>query len=195
MTLHAFDPGRRTNAALIVDALELGYLVNPVLDLTYGLGSFWSDPALDLVDVVANDLDENKGEISRDFRATGLDAGFFGTVVFDPPYAIRGASSKPEFEDRYGLDRYRTKAEIEALIREGTAEAVRLARRFVLVKVQDHVSSGRLQPLTYWATDAALDAGARLVDSMHVLGGRAQPSGRRQIRARHGYSTLLVFET
>lgn len=189
--IHAFDPERRTNAALMIDCHRLEYVADPVLDLTYGQGLFWTD--LEHLDVVANDLDPTKGDEHRDFTATGWPARSFGTVVFDPPYRLGGTPSTPDFDDRYGLETYRSHAEMREMIEAGTTEAVRLAGDFVIVKCQDHVSSGRLQPLTTWVTNAATEAGAVLVDSLHVIGGRAQPSGRRQVRARHGYSTALIF--
>jgi len=190
--IHAFDTERRTNARLMEDCQALGYLPGTILDLTYGKGAFWK--TLPDLDVLGNDLDTSKGAIHFDFRAMPMPDSTFETVVFDPPYRAGGTPTTAAFDDAYGLDRVMSPSYVEGLIREGAAEAVRLARSFVLVKLQDHVSSGRLQPLSSWAIEAATEAGARLVDSLHVIGGRAQPKGTRQVRARHGYSTLLVFE-
>lgn len=192
-TIDAFDVTRRTNATLMADCSVLGYLIDPVIDLTAGTGAFWS--LLPDLDVHLNDLDPAKGRDSRkDFTATPWEDRSWGSVVYDPPYALRGASSDASFEDRYGLlGRYRSIADMRAMIEAGAREAVRIADSFTLIKVQDHVSSGVLRPLTVWATVAAEGAGAELVDTLHVVGGRAQPHGRRQVRARHAYSTLLVL--
>ena len=190
--IHAFDTNRRTNAQLMEDCQTLGYLPEPILDLTYGKGAFWK--TLPDLDILGNDLDPAKGTLHYDFRDFPAPADLFETVVFDPPYRAGGTPTTSAFDDAYGLDRVMSPSYVEGLIREGTAEAVRLAQSFVLVKLQDHVSSGRLQPLSSWAIEAATEAGARLVDSLHVIGGRPQPKGTRQVRARHGYSTLLVFE-
>jgi hypothetical protein len=189
--IYAFDTKRRSNADLLVDCHRLGYLPEPILDLTYGKGAFWRRlPGLVVYD---NDLHPNKGHFHHDFRSTPFPADRFPTVVFDPPYRLGGTPSTEAFDDAYGLEEYRAPKDVEALIRDGTREAVRLASKFVLVKTQDHVSSGRLQPLTNWVIDSAHAAGAQLLDSLHVVGGRAQPNGRGQSRARHAYSTMLIF--
>ncbi len=176
----------------MADCHALGYLVDPILDLTYGRGRFWT--ALPTLDVLGNDLDPTKGTVHHPFQSFPADDDTFGSVVFDPPYRIGGTPSTPNFDDAYGLDRVMSIDYVRQMIEDGTTEATRLASSFVLVKIQDHVSSGALRPLTAWTIQAAEAAGARLVDSLHVVGGRAQPAGRRQVRARHGYSTLLVFD-
>ena len=189
--IHAFDTKRHTNAQLMLDCFRLGYIHEPVLDLTWGLGSFWTK--LPGLAVVGNDADPRKGEIHHDFTAMPAPDNCAATTVFDPPYRLGGTPSTDRFDDAYGLDRYRTRAEMRAMIMTGTTEALRLASDFTLVKVQDHVSSGVLQPLTSWVITAAEATGATLLDSLHVIGGRAQPNGTSQRRARHRYSTLLVF--
>lgn len=190
--IHAFDPKRRTNADLMVDCQRLGYLDGTILDLTYGKGSFWSK--LPDLHVAKNDLHPDKGDFHHDFTNFPDDLGFWTSVVFDPPYRLGGTPSTPDFDDAYGLEEYRSPADVRSLIEGGTREACRLSVCHVLVKTQDHVSSGRLQPLTSWVIEAAQSTGAVLVDSLHVVAGRKQPPGRTQRRARHGYSTMLIFE-
>ncbi|MEM9516026.1 MAG: hypothetical protein AAGA42_14330 [Actinomycetota bacterium] len=166
--------------------------MEPILDLTYGKGKFWN--RLRELDVTRNDLHPLKGDVSEDFTATCWPDRSWPTVVFDPPYSLRGAKSDEDFEDAYGLDRYRSHAEMRESIEAGTREACRISSRWVLVKTQDQVSSYYLQSLTTWVINAALDSNARLVDSMHLLGGREQPKDRSQVRVRRGYSTMLVFK-
>jgi len=195
--IHAFDTTRRMNDRLFEDCYALGYLPEPILDLTYGRGTFWK--RLPDLEIVGNDLDPAKGDHHHDFADTPWTDGAFPAVVFDPPYKGGGASSLPPGykwpDDHYGLGKaVLSPSDLERTYTEGVKEAARLASQFVLVKLQDHVSSGRLQPLSVWATNAALSSGLRLVDSLHVISGRVQPPGTRQVRARHGYSTLLVFE-
>lgn len=190
-TIHAFDPDRHYNSQLMADCARLGYLCDPILDLTYGKGNFWS--LLPDTRVYSNDLAADiESEYSEDCTSTPWAGNEWGTVVFDPPYRLGGTPTTPDFDNAYGINEYRTKADVKALIEQGTREACRIAGAFALVKVQDHVSSGVLQPQTAWVVNAA-PPDAMLVDTLHVIGGRPQPEGRSQKRARHGYSTLLVF--
>ena len=81
------------------------------------------------------------------------------------------------------------------LIREGTVECLRVLKRggFLLLKCQDQVNGGKVR----WQTmDFAWHAGlygGRLVDMLHMLGGRPQPEGTSQRHARRNMSTLLVL--
>lgn len=81
---------RATNADLIVECHQLGYLRDDdrVLDPTYGLGTFWRDwrPA----DLVACDLNPAKSPlgVSVDFTALPWEDEAFDAVVFDPPYKL-----------------------------------------------------------------------------------------------------------
>lgn len=180
-----------TNADLMVEVAQLGYLVEPVIDLTYGRGNFWNEYRP--LDFCANDAHPDRGVTHEDFRATLFGTGQFETVVFDPPYKLAGTPASGEMDDAYGTDAPRTRAEVLALLVGGIAEGSRITRRYLLVKTQDQVSSGAVR----WQTQAAIDTARalelRLVDSFHFRSGRPQPAGRRQIHARRNYSTLLVF--
>lgn len=195
MTVHAFDPDRRTNARLMADCARLGYLDGVVLDLTYGKGAFWTEYRPETL--VTNDLDPATGaDYCENFtRSTFATHAEFDTVVFDPPYRMGGTPSTPTFDAAYGLTVWRGVDEIRALMSMGAWEACRIARRLALIKCQDSVNGGRVRMQTVWMADAVDRVGCRVVDSLHVVGGRAQPKGRAQTRARHGYSTLLVIDT
>lgn len=191
-TIHAFDPDRRTNAQLMADCAQLGYLDDwPVLDLTYGKGNFWT--LLPTIGVWANDLDPMLDtHFCEDFTDTPWADRTWGATVLDPPYRMGGTPSTPDFDDAYGINEYRTHAQIRKLIEDGTREACRISAGLTMVKVQDHVSSGVVQPQVNWVINAAAPY-SKFVDSLHVIGGRGQPEGRKQKRARHGYSTLVVL--
>jgi hypothetical protein len=194
----AVDPERRQNADLIVDCRTLGYLRegDDVLDMTYGLGRFWSEWRP--VGLVANDIDPARGDAHYDLRSTPWADRSFDVCVLDPPYKLNGTSQgtgAAASDADYGVAGvYRPARAVEDLYTAGIVEAARLTRRAVLVKCQDQISSGRFNAQSYAAWHVATAVGLVLVDLLHVFGARAQPNGRRQLHARRNYSTLLVFE-
>lgn len=194
----SMDPGRRLNSTAIDDCRRLGYLLpdDAVLDLTYGKGAFWSThrpPGL-----VTNDIDPAcKADLCHDLRAMPFDDRSFDVVVSDVPYKLNGRSTGtgPSAADaRYGVSGpYRSAADKHELLVASTVEGARLTRRLVMVKCQDSQSSGRYNPQTFIAWQAATESGLVLVDQLHVVGMRKQPPDVRQVSARHNYSTLMIF--
>jgi hypothetical protein len=187
---------RTNNAELMVDCAGLGYLPEPVLDVTYEHGRFWNlyRPAR----LVTNDLDPaTEAELHHDVRRLPFDDGSFATVVFDPPYKLNGTSTGkgPSASDAsYGVaGEYRSVADKHGLINDGIVECARVASEFVLLKCMDQVCNGVVHWQTHLFTATAAANHLELVDMLHVPGYRKQPAGRRQIHARRDYSTLLVF--
>jgi methylase of polypeptide subunit release factors len=210
----------RTNAEMIEAVVELG-LIKPtdrIVDLTFGRGKWWTnykhsgelwanvDPAAD--DSVLADIFARLGVqhwTCRDY--TDADAWFtlrqqFDVVVFDPPYVSMGGrdtSTIPEFMDRYGL---KVAAASPARLHDYNFEGMRVAYDllrpggFVMTKVMDYVSSGRLQPAAHWMYRDATDLlGMTLHERLIHLGhSRAQPPGRSQQHARNNYSMLYIFQ-
>lgn len=190
-----FDPARRTNGQAVADLWRLGLLLDSdhVLDLTVGPErGFWTEwePAL----LTTSDMDPDVDAHHHwDARRLPLHRGSFDVVVFDPPYANRG-TSRLAMDKRYGITEYRTRSEVEGLLVDGTVEALRVARRLVLVKCQDASVASRYQPQSYLVWDAARTLGARLVGELHVAGRRAQPKGKPQLNVWSACSTLMVFK-
>lgn len=190
---------RTNNADLMAGCATLGYLPDPVLDLTYGKGRFWNESRP--LDLATNDADESTdATYHEDFTATGWVDDGFGAVVFDPPYKLNGTSKPrgPATSDvDYGVaGDYMPMRERHKLMRDGLAEAIRITRPggFVLTKCQDQVSSGQVRWQTRMLEAVAKRHGCKLVDELHVRGYRQQPPGRSQKHARRDYSTLLVFK-
>jgi len=184
-----------TNGHLIADVARLGYLDGSVLDVTYGLGTFWRE--WQPTNLVGTDLDPAKSPrgCSADVRFLPFVAGSFDAVVFDPPYKLNGTPTAT-LDGRYGVDVPATWQERHELIRSGITECLRVTRRYLLVKCMDQVCSGAKRWQTMEFTRHAEDHGARLVDRFDLLvTPRPQPAGRRQVHAQGNYSTLLVFES
>lgn len=195
MTVLDFDPERRTNARAIADLAQLDILRvdDHVLDTTVGpSAAFWSEwkPSA----LTTNDLDPTVvAQHHDDARSLPWPDRSFDVVVFDPPYANRG-TSRLESDGRYGLGEYRTRADVEALLVDGTVEALRVTDRLVLVKCQDACVASRFAPQSYPVWRAATEVGARLTGLLYVSARREQPKGKRQINVWSSCSTLMIFE-
>jgi hypothetical protein len=208
-----------TNADMIVDCAVLGYIKadDRVLDLTYGRGKWWTKYIHD-GPFFAN-VDANGGEVvedalteqtvrwghgitwfCRDYRDMGtLDP--FDVITFDPPYVAMGGrttSTLPDFMDRYGLEQAQSSPRrLHEYNRDGLEEAYRLCKPggFVMTKVADYVSSGRLQLASHWLVTDALEMGFNVQDKLtHVGHVRPQPGGRKVKHARQNTSTLWVLQ-
>jgi hypothetical protein len=182
----------KTNGEMIRDVALLGFLPDPVLDLTYGEGGFWThySPGLGFQ---TNDINPGKGGEHQDFRLTSWESRSFATVVLDPPYKLAGTPASGAMDLRFGTDEVRTRNELLALLVSGIAEGARLANKWLLVKVMDQVNSQEMRWLSDVATDVARALEFRKVDTFMLKGGRPQPEGRGQHHSRKLHSTLLVF--
>lgn len=205
-----------SNAGLIVALARLGYLREDmaVLDPTWGEGTFWRawTPRI----LWGSDLVERKspsGE-SVDFRKLPWPDRSWRAVVFDGPYKLNGKPD-PEVDDRYGVGSLTRWQDRMQLLREGVVECARVADEMLLVKCQDQVCSGKKRWQTRELADLAEAQGFRLLDMLHIEGGRPQPEFRNrcphdpkhprgqcpdpekvkvvQVHALQNFSTMLVL--
>ncbi len=182
-----------TNADLIAKITPIYFPADePVLDVTYGQGAWWSrrrPPGL-----VGHDLAVD----GVDFTDLPYADRSWPTVCFDPPYVPAGGmttSTAGGFQAAYGIDQGRSQSDLDALMHAGLAETARVMSRFLLVKCSDFVNGGRFTPQSYkvvgWADDLGLDLHDEIV---HAAG--SGPGGHNivtQLRARRAHSKLLVF--
>lgn len=188
----------RSNAELIADVAKLGYLDGRVLDVTYGLGTFWKMWRPD--DLTACDLDPAKSPIGYSVDFTNLLPAFggrsFEAIVLDPPYKLNGTPDG-SIDGRYGVHEVTTAQDRIDLMLRGVTECSHFlaGQGHLLVKCQDQVCSGRMWWQTDLVTKKATACGLVKVDRFDLLGKhRPQPmEGRRQKHAHGRPSTLLVF--
>ena len=184
-----------TNAHMIEAVHELGYIRDDdfVLDPTYGNGKWWTRyrPTL----FCTSDLNPDKGSITEDFTDLHWRDAAFDVVAFDPPYKLNGTATE-SVDEPYGVEKYASWRDRVTLIERGMVECHRVLkpRGILLLKCQDQVSGGKVR----WQTHHFASYGRGLLrmmleDELHMLGGRPQPEGRRQLHARRNMSTLLVF--
>jgi hypothetical protein len=188
-----------TNAEMIADVTRLGYLDGTVLDSTFGMGKFWTKRQpqhllkADLYRLTYQPT--NPPAYQWDFTALPLRNECVDSVVFDPPFKLSGTPSLGEFDVRYGIERTVRWQDKVTTILDGATECARVARKFLLVKTQDQVCSGKVRWLTDDITQTVGGLGFRKRDRFDLISPpRPQPLGRTQKHARRNMSTLLVFE-
>lgn len=187
----ATDTSIRTNAELMLNVANLGYLNGLVLDATYGEGGFWN---LFRPNLVTFDC-KLKGDIVGDFTTPPFANNTFDTVVFDGPYKLSGTPALDDFDERYGIEEPAKWQDRMQLIRDGIAGLLPVTKKYLAVKCQDQVCSGQVRWQTRDFSDHAESLGAKLVDRFDLIGSRIpQPKGRRQVHARRNASSLLIFK-
>lgn len=197
----AFDPLVRTNSQRVVHLAQLGYLPEPVLDPTYGLGGMWNDHLPR--DLVTADADcQRDTQVRCDFTALPFKNDSFQSCIFDPPYKSGGdeeyqrsdvlGGGHDSIANRYGVNTGR-KQGVAKLIELGLAECVRVATAFVVVKCQDQIHNNRFQFQTSDVAELAEGHGWRVRDMLHLNNSISQPLGTAQRHARRNYSTFVVL--
>jgi len=185
----------RNNGELIAAVASMGFIKGKVLDAAYGTGAFWSS-------YVPNDLTSNDLHTAADYSYNFTDfpshwENKWDTTVFDPPYKLNGTPSQGQVDKAYGVHRKATLQERMDLITDGSRECYRVTKDkgFLLIKVQDQVSSGKMHFQTDTVSSALIELGAVKAAQMHFLRSpRPQPQGRKQVHPRSNFSTLMVFK-
>jgi hypothetical protein len=163
----------RAHSKTVIAALFVTHFAPPVrvFDFTYGDGGFWRWPHPGVTVVHDEQVD---------FRAArGLADKSFDVVTFDPPHTASGCSA---WSHKYGICRKhggpRNRADVRTWLMAGVNEALRVARRGVIIKYKDCVEGG-VQSV-FWPDVMWLLAehGWQAVEVVEIDGQRAQPSGR-----------------
>lgn len=186
-----------TNADLIADVAELGYIGERVLDLSYGRGVFWRKwkPKT----LISNDIDtttaaQHNHDVTVGMPLVWLDN--FDTVVWDGPYRLSGKRDHP-MDERYGTGGdYRSVKDTQTLLEAGVAQAFACTHEggTVLVKAQNQVSGGKKRwQVRNLAVYAESCGGIQIDEFWMISSPRKQPPGRGQKTARSNASCLMVF--
>jgi hypothetical protein len=196
---------RGSNGVLIATVARLGYLGgpdDPVLDVTYGRGLWWTryrPPELVTHDLALDGVD---------FRHLPEADASVPVLCFDPPYISTGSretSTTDDLYDRFGLGELKGWQAIRRLIDAGLAESARVLAPggYLLVKCMDYVESGRKVWNTFHVFSEAEALDLRLLDRFHHIAGAGKGgpqtmtnldgSPRKQKHAREVASMLLVF--
>jgi len=111
------------------------------LDVTYGLGNFWSEGAP--IPVTGHDRRaERAPDGVMDFTDLAYDDATWDVVCFDPSHLADGGEES-EMADRFGTEQ--DQEAIDNAIIEGTREAWRVCSQGIIVKVCNHVHGETFQ--------------------------------------------------
>jgi hypothetical protein len=163
-----------------------------VLDTTYGSGSFWRDSTAD-VQVTGLDINTARAKhVCGDFTRLPFADNAFDVVVFDPPYHTDVGREKASVTHaRFGS--FATLTDLRQAVELGTAEAWRVARLGVIVKVQDYIHASRAVWMSLWVQGAIP---VEPYDVMHVWrsGGKIRsPRWTRQLSVWRNHATYWVY--
>jgi len=158
------------------------------LDLTGGDGGFWDGS--ELLEVTRLVVDPSNGpDEQEDFRSLPHIAdGTHDVTLFDPPH-VADANPDSIMAQRFGTMR---QDELEEAVRAGCREAWRICRLGTVVKVTDHVHSGRYILESDWVRGAL---GQPPFDEVYQVRASAviDPKWKDQMSAYNNGSTYLVF--
>jgi hypothetical protein len=171
-----FNGPEKKPAAIVAGLLERAFPdASSAVDLTPGAGCFWSE---------AEPVDVQVENSPHDFRALPYADDSYDVVVFDPPHnADCGAASVMGL--RYGSY---SQAELEQVIRQGVAEAWRVARLGVIVKVTEQIHAQRFQAERDWVQRAIGQPPYDLAHGQHAPMRQSAP-----LSVLNNGSTYLVF--
>ena len=182
--MHSVD--YRGSAETISGLLQLVRAEDPVLDVTFGNGTFWVGCPRR---VVGGDLQKTRArDIQMDFRAIPFGDGAFPTVVFDPPFHPFVNSAE---ESRFS-GAGQTEKELRVIFEDGVRECWRVTRRHLVVKCQGFVHNHRPQWMPLWAINVA---GEPFEWAISARGGKRM-SGRwkNEYSLRRNHADYLLFD-
>lgn len=181
-----------TNSKAVAGLLDVLFPdAETVLDATYGRGMFWRGVRTERR---VTGLDRNPAggpDVVGDFTALPFADDSFDVCIFDPPYQWDMGRGKGSIVgNRFGV--YESEQHARRTVQLGAAEAWRVARLGVLVKVQNYIHGSRLVHMTRWVEDSIPSP---LYDELHLVTPRKLicPRWGDQLSVYRNHSTFLAF--
>lgn len=145
--LHSIEYG--SNASVVAKMLRVLFPdAVTALDMTYGSGKFWTGH--DAVCVVGIDLSpERARHVCADYTRLPFPDGAFDVAIFDPPY-LTEPSKHGTSRMAARFSSFASVQELYESVTRGAAEAWRVSRLGVIVKVQNYAHSDRVVRMTSW---------------------------------------------
>lgn len=189
-----------TDAQIIPRLVDFYHGLDPIVDLTFGKGRFWSvhrPDSLIGMDLAAGahygggEMGEEliaKGDVRGDFRNLPFKDGSVGTIIYDPPHLKRRNSDGASvYALLYNLNSWdgrfdHVASEIHRVLKD---------KGLVIAKLADELSRGRLNDARFY--QALYDVGFRWFDRpMKYRQLSIRKPDQQQWRARKRHSWYLV---
>lgn len=163
-----------------------------ILDATYGSGSFWRGSHAD-VRVTGLDINPSRAKhVCGDFTRLPFVDDAFDVVIFDPPYHTDvGHQKASATHARFGS--FDTLADLRLAVQLGTAEAWRVARLGVIVKVQDYIHASRAVWMSLWVHGAIPVEPYDVLYARRRCGKIRSPKWNDQLSVWRNHATYWVY--
>lgn len=163
-----------------------------VLDTTYGSGSFWRGTTAKVA-VTGMDINAERAlHVCGDFTRLPFADDSFDVVIFDPPYHTDVGHAKASVtHKRYGS--FATVNDLRPAVEQGTAEAWRVARLGVIVKVQDYIHASRAVWMSLWVHRAIPVEPYDVLHVRRMSGKIRSPRWHRQLSVWRNHATYWVY--
>lgn len=182
------------SSAQVIERL-MGLLLpdaNTVLDATYGSGSFWRGSTADVM-VTGLDINPDRArDVCGDFTQLPFIDNAFDIVIFDPPYHTDVGRAKASVtHKRFGS--FATLSDLRQAVEMGTAEAWRVARLGVIVKVQDYIHASRAVWMSHWVHGAVPVEPYDFLMARRTAGKILSPKWSDQLSVYRNHATYWVY--
>lgn len=175
-----------SSPAAIEGLLSLVRAADPILDTTYGNGTFWKGSTRK---VHGCDVDpERAKDQAASFLALPFADGGFPTVVYDPPFHPGITSAE--------IGRYRSlgknNKELKTLFQAGLRECWRVTSRHLIVKCQGFINGRKPQWMPLWAIEVCGEPYEWLV--VHRTNKRISSRWKSTLSLHRNHADYLVFD-
>lgn len=163
-----------------------------VLDTTYGSGSFWRESTADVL-VTAMDINPRRArDVVGDFTRLPFIDNAFDVVIFDPPYHTDVGRRKASVTHaRFGS--FARLSDLRTAVELGTAEAWRVARLGVIVKVQDYIHSSKAVWMSLWVHGAIPVEPYDFLNAQRVSGKILGQNWNDQLSLYRNHATYWIY--
>ena len=174
-----------SSSQAIEGLLSLIKAKEPILDTTFGSGTFWKGSKRV---VVSGDKNPTRAKtLVLDFLNLPFSDSAFPTVVYDPPFHPGHTSADIERYSHLG-DKA---SDLKPLFQRGVRECWRVTRNHLIIKCQSFVNARQVQWMPLWAIEVCGDPFEWL--TVHRENKRISSTWNSVLSLRRNHADYLVF--